>query len=424
MKKSKVLLSHVISLFMIVTILTGCHNSTKELVSDSNNKEETISSNDISSSTNKTTLTLWTTWTNEQSQTPAINKLVEKFNSSQNKIEVRVENAKSISTDANSFPDIGIIDNPNMAAFADQGLLTDITSKINDYEHKNDFYPGPIASCMLNNKYYGVPVGSNDLALFYNKDMFNNAGLKPPTTFNELKTTAKKLTKGTTYGLGIATPNSNYETTTFQYIPFLISAGSEYNKISSEEGISSIQFLTDILNNGSMSKEIASWEQDDLEKQFAKDKAAMIVDGPWIINTLKKDAPNLNWGVVKIPREKKYSSVLGGEDWVIFKGKHEDEAWEFIKFTQNENVLNEFCSDMGYIPSRKDIAERNESITKDPIMSVFLDELQYAMPRGPEKKWPEISKALASALQESLTNTKTPEQAAKDAQVKIDSILE
>lgn len=53
-----------------------------------------------------------------------------------------------------------------------------------------------------------------------------------------------------------------------------------------------------------MSKEIASWEQYDLEKQFAKDKAAMIVDGPWIINTLKKDVPNLNWRVVKIPREK------------------------------------------------------------------------------------------------------------------------
>ena len=61
---------------------------------------------------------------------------------------------------------------------------------------------------------------------------------------------------------------------------------------------------------------------------------------------------------------------------------------------------------------------KNEKITKDPIMSVFLDELQYAMPRGPHAKWPEISDAMSTAFQESFTNAKTPEQAAKDAQVK------
>lgn len=119
-----------------------------------------------------------------------------------------------------------------------------------------------------------------------------------------IKNYCKEINSRKYLWLSIATPNFNYETTIFQYIPFLISAEAEYNKINSEEGISSIQFLTDILNNGWMSKEIASWEQYDLEKQFAKDKAAMIVDGPWIINTLKKDVPNLNWRVVKIPREK------------------------------------------------------------------------------------------------------------------------
>lgn len=416
MKKSKVLLACLTSVMMTASMLTGCSGSiTTETTADSSKKATT--------SSEKTTLTLWHTWTNKQSQTAAIEKLVNKFNTSQDKIEVKVELGKNVSTDSGEVPDITVVDNPNTAALANQGLLADITNKMNDYEYKDNFYPGPIASCMLNGKYYGIPLGSNDLALYYNKDMFNAAGLKPPTTFNELKNTAKKLTQGNTYGLAISTPSTNYETTTFQFIPFLLSTGANFNKIGSEEGISSIQLLTDILNNGSMSKGIINWEQDDLAKQFIENKVSMIIDGPWIINMLKKDAPNLNWGIVKIPREKKYASVLGGENWAILKGKNEDAAWEFIKFTQEKEILNALCSDMGYIPSRKDIAESNDSITKDPNMSVFLDELQYASPRGPHEKWPEISNAIASALQESFTNVKTPEKAAMDAQVKIDAIL-
>ena len=423
MKKSKVFLACLTSVMLTVSMLTGCSGiSTTETSADSS-KKTTISSEKTNTYSGKTTLTLSHVWKEGESQTASVEKLVNKFNTSQDKIEVKVDNEKTVSTDSKILPDITVVDNPKMAALADAGLLADITDKMNNYEYKDQFYSGPIASCMLNGKYYGIPLGSNDLALYYNKDMFDAAGLQPPTTFNELKNTAKKLTKGDTYGLGIATPTSDYETTTFQYIPFLLSAGAKFNEIGSEEGISSIQFLTDILNTGSMSKGIMNWDQNDIEKQFVTNKAAMIIDGPWIINTIKKDAPNLNWAIVKIPREKKYASVLGGENWAILKGEHEDAAWEFIKFTQEEEVLNEFCSGMGCIPSRKDIAERNESITKDPNMSVFLDELQYASPRGPHAKWPEISNAIATALQESFTNVKTPEQAAKDAQVKIDAIL-
>jgi multiple sugar transport system substrate-binding protein len=203
----------------------------------------------------------------------------------------------------------------------------------------------------------------------------------------------------------------------------LLSSGAKFNEVGSPAGISSLQYLTDLIKDGSMSKEVINWTQNDLEKQFVTNKAAMITDGPWIIDTVKKDAPNLKWGVVKIPKDKVFASDLGGENWGVIKGHHEDAAWEFIKFTQQKDIMNEYCADFGYIPSRKDIAESNDKITKDPIMSVFLDELQYAMPRGPHAKWPEISDAMSTALQESFTNAKAPDQAAKDAQVKIDTVL-
>lgn len=413
MRKNKVV-ACLTSVIIMASMIIGCGNKTKETTTDS--------SKNVTTSSGNTTIRLQHSWTEEDAQTKAIEKIVNKFNDSQDKIKVEVETVKSLLTDLDNLPDITVVDNPDMAAFATKGLLADITDKMNEYEHKDKFYPGPIASCMVDRKYYGIPIGSNDLALYYNKGMFDAVGLKPPTTFNELRNVSRKLSGGNTYGLAIAADTTNTTIETFQFIPWLISSGAEYNKISSEEGIRSLNFLSELINSGSMSKDVLNWSHDDIKDQFVTSKAAMIVSGPWIINTLKKEAPDLNWGVVKIPREKKYSSVLGGENWGILKGKNEEAAWEFIKFTQEENVLNEFCSDMGYIPSRRDIAERNESITKDPNMSVFLDALQYASPRGPHKNWPQISDAIANALQESLTSGKSPEQAAKDAQAKIDAL--
>lgn len=417
MKRNKGLLACLVAVVMTATLFTGCGSTS------------TSTSTASANSSGKTKLTLWHYFDGQQQQ-KAMEDLANKFNASQDKIEVSVEFVPraeltkqfTIGLVADKLPDIGLVDNPDMASFSAMGLFADITDKYNALSYKDQFYPGPITSCQLDGKTYGLPLGSNDLALYYNKDMFSAAGLQPPTTWDELKTDAQKLTKpGTTYGLAIAAPKN--EEGTFQYLPWILSTGAKFNEMGSAAGIKSLTYLTDLIKDGSMSKEVINWTQNDLEKQFVTNKAAMIVDGPWIINTVKADAPNLNWGVVKIPKDSVYSSDLGGENWGIIKGHHEAEAWEFIKFTQQKDVMVEYTQAFGYIPSRKDIAESDDNVTKDPIMKVFLDELQYAMPRGPHPKWPQISDAMSTAMQEAFTNAKTPEQAAKDAQVKIDGVL-
>lgn len=419
MKKSKMVLACLLATAMTVSMLTGCGSSASTTKTKA-------------TSTAKTKIVVWH-YFSDPIQQKTMNNMANEFNTSQNKIQVsmqflpRDELTKQFTLGlvADKLPDIGIVDNPDMASFASMGLFADITSKMNTvFPDKSKFYPGPIASCVLNGKYYGLPFGSNDLALYYNKDMFKAEGLTPPTTFEELKTDSKKLTKTgaiTTYGLAMSAIKSDEGS--FQFLPWLLSTGAKYNEMGTAKGISSLSYLTDLINAGSMSKEVINWTQNDLEKQFATNKAAMIEDGPWIINTLKVDAPKLNWGVVKLPKDKIYTSDLGGENWGVIKGTHEAAAEQFIAFTQQKKIMDEYTTGMGYIPSIKDVAENDPRITKDPILSVFLDELQFAMPRGPHPKWPEISDAIATALQESFTNAKTPTQASKDAQTKMDAVL-
>lgn len=381
----------------------------------------------MGSKEDKTTLVFWC-YMEGETQIETLDWICKTFNESQDGIVVErqyvpfadFKKQLSIGMMAEKLPDIVVIDNPDHAAFAQMGIFADLTSHMSGWPEKDNYFPGPWKSTTLNGKNYGVPFTSNCLALFYNVEMLKQAGVDPPETWEELRTTTKKLTKKDVFGLGISAVRS--EEGTFQFLPWLLSSGAKIDKLDSQQAISSYTILRDLVVDGSMPKEVISWTQADVEKQFAAGKLAMMVNGPWNIPEVKKDAPDLKWDVVKIPKEKVFSSVLGGENWAIVKGENSDKAWEFLKFAAQSEIVKESSVRFNMFPPRKDVAV-DEAWTADPVMRVFMDEMQYAMPRGPHPKWPRISDAISTALQEVLTLAKTPEQAAKAAQVTVEKAL-
>lgn len=202
----------------------------------------------------------------------------------------------------------------------------------------------------------------------------------------------------------------------------MIAAGGSYDKLNSPEVIKATSLWTDMIKEGTMSKETINLGQGDVQKQFAAGKLAMFVGGPWMISQIQEEAPDLKWNVVKIPQDKQFASVLGGENMGIIKDKNVDLAWDFLKYLGDFDTVKNFISQTGYFPPRQDVAQ-DPIWTEDPVKKVFMDQMQYAMPRGPHPKWPEVSSAIYTALQESLTFTKTPEQALNDAQATIDTLL-
>lgn len=375
----------------------------------------------------KTKVTLWYYWENKDHQ-QILTDIVKQYNTSQNEVEVTNEyypfadfkKVLSIGLAASKLPDLVLIDNPDHAAYAAMGLFADITDKIKDWPDKEQYFEGPWKSCTLDGKVYGIPFGSNDLALYYNEDMLNKAGVKPPQTWDELRAAAKKLTGNGVTGLGVSAPKT--EEGTFQFMPWILSAGGDLTKINSPEGIKSFTMISDLVKDGSMSKEVMNWVQSDVLKQFMVGKIAMMFNGPWQVPTLQKDAPDLKWNVTLIPKDKQYASVLGGENWGVVNGKNVDATVKFLKYVTQVDVLKGYIGKFGYFPSRKDLAS-DPQFTGDPIYKVFIDELQYAQPRGPHPKWPELSNAVSQALQEVIAGVKTPEAAAKDAQEKIDKAI-
>ena len=321
--------------------------------------------------------------------------------------------------------DLLIMDNPDMPAFAASGLLADISDYLEDFEDIDLYFPGPMNSTTLDGAHFGLPFCSNCLCLFYNKDMFEAAGIDfVPTNWEELEKACEMLAacdavSATPLGFaGVAT-----EEGTFQFMPWLYMAGATYETVGSEDGVEAMTFIKKLIDEGYLSKEITSWAQTDVNNQFMSGAIAMQFNGPWQLPGIAANAPDLNYGVALLPAgDSGTASGLGGENLAVVNGDNVAGAVEFLYYYNQPEVMIAAQKIYGAFPSRSDAAA-DEYWTADPVQATFIEQLNTAVARGPHPSWPSISEALYTMLQEVVIGTKTPADACAAAQAKIDAIL-
>jgi multiple sugar transport system substrate-binding protein len=303
------------------------------------------------------------------------------------------------------------------------GIFADVTDKLSNWPDLKQYFEGPLNSCRLNGRLYGIPFGSNTLALYYNEDMLNAAGVKPPRNWDELKSVSLKLTKGTVHGFAISSVQN--EEGTFGFLCFLWGSGNTSFQINNPNGIKALTLMKDLVASGAMPKEALNWTQGDVMNQFISGNLAMMVNGPWQIPTMRKQAPNLKWNVAVLPVGNKPASDLGGENFAVVKGNNVDEAVSFLKFVASPAEMKTYINAFGYIASRKDVAavQFTSDPLNDPINKVFVQQLAVAQPRGPHPRWPEISDAISLAFNEVMIGVAAPAAAAAKAQKSIDAVV-
>jgi multiple sugar transport system substrate-binding protein len=373
------------------------------------------------------TVLMWSYMGGEEGK--VLNQIAQDYNSMQNNYKVEIEYVPfcdmkkkySMGMVADELPDLGTIDNPDMAAFASMGLFEDITSQVNEWGESDNYFEGPLKSATLDGKYYGLPLTSNCLAMFYNKKVFTDLNLSVPTTWDELIEVGQKIKTSNMYPLALSAVKT--EEGVFQYLPWYLSTGATVENPDSAESIKALEFFEEMLDKGIISPEVISWNQSDVYRQFAAGKAAMMINGPWNISAVQRDAPDLDFGIALVPRDKQFASVLGGENFGIIKGGNVDGAWDFLRYYSSKEIMDKFISQTGYFPPREDVAKENTRWTDDPILKVFMEEMEYAAPRGPSAKWPQISAAIAEGLQKGLSENFSAEEAMKEAQIKINEAL-
>jgi multiple sugar transport system substrate-binding protein len=414
--KMKKAAASAMAAMIALSMLAGCgDNNTSE-----NNSSK--SSESTGSSASAEDVTIWYYWETEGHQ-KALDKVIQDYNASQDAYEVTAKYVPfadfkkqlSIGASADELPDIAILDSPDHASYASMGIFEDLTGKFN----VDNYYEGTVNSCTVDGKLYGVPFGANCLALYYNEDMLTEKGCKVPATWDELKETAQALTMDSVSGLAFSSVQN--EEGTFNFVPWLWTTGASSYEMNSEGGIKSLTYVKDLVDSGVMSKECTNWTQGDVMNQFISGNVAMMVNGPWQIPTMQKEAPELNWKVTLIPKDSEYASCLGGENYAVIKGGNTEGALDFLNYATSEEQVKYLMSEFGYISANQTIAE--SQFEADSPYQPFVEELKYAQPRGPLADWPSVSDAISLAYNEVMTGTATPEAAAEKAQTTIDGIV-
>lgn len=219
---------------------------------------------------------------------------------------------------ASALPNIVMIDNPYVPQFASSGALMPLrqigsidTSGITPTLLNNGMYKGTL---------YAIPPYTNTIALAYNKKLFAAAHLSPPTTWAEMISDAKKLTTSKVYGFVTRLPAADGQAF-WEFAPFLwSSAGADAIKhISSPQAAAALNVYAQMAHDGSMPKDVVTWQGSQDTEYFQAGKAAMLLNGSWNIPSFNA-VKGLSYGTVPIPTPAPGERLLvptGGETWAI-----------------------------------------------------------------------------------------------------------
>ncbi len=325
----------------------------------------------------------------------------------------------------NSLPSILMPDNPMIQELAQANVLAPLDKQVKAWGQWSDYFAASQQATMYNQHIYGVHMGTNDLGLIYNTDLFKAAGIThPPATWAELLTDAPKLTHGSTYAMTFV--GGQNECSVWQFEPWLWTAGGDLQSLNTPGAVSALTLWTTLVKNKWASPSVVTWCQNDTEQQFVLGRAAIQEDGPWNLPDLLSHK-SLHWAMAPIPVPKagmKPVVPVGGEVWAVGRTDPAQEAaaWDFIKWSQQPSVLTKYDAALGYIPVRKELAA--QAAKQNPYLKVFVDELAQARPRTTYlgANYPKASDALFTVIQQALTFKQTPAAALDHAASEVKTL--
>lgn len=313
-------------------------------------------------------------------------------------------------------PDLVILDNPNVAEFAETGLLVPNSESGLDVGDQRE---NILAAGRVGGELYGGSIGSNTLALFYNTELLAAAGVTPPTDWDEMTSAVAATTQGDVYGIAFSAING--EEGSFQFEPFLWGAGGSLEELDSAEAEAALALWTGWVADKQASQSNLSANQQDIRDQFASGNAAMMINGTWQLNALNE--AGVPYAVVPVPARDggPAASPLGGEFIEIIAGD-EARVAASAKFAQcliDPANLGEWIAAQSYVSPYPDEAEAQADA--NPALRPWVDAIAVANGRTADlgSAYPTVSRALWTAIQEALTGAKSPADALEAAQASV-----
>ena len=321
------------------------------------------------------------------------------------------------------LPDVFTIDGVRVGEFADAGAIVPIGEYYTE-DDLADFNPSIIQQGTYKDELYTVGCFDSSVGIFYNKDMFEKAGITPatkedPWTLEELTDAAKKLTTDDCYGITMSLDATD-ETVIYFFLPLIQSQGSN---VIADDGVTAKGYL-----NGDAALNTVSWIKDMVdngyasatpeENSFELGKAAMAINGSWAPAGLADY--DINWGLMpmaKYDEESEAASACGSWTFGMSKDcpdENKEAAAELIKFMTSTDADAQMYGANSMPPARQSAFDQIDAFKEAPL-DVFQYQLaNTAQARPVSVNYAVLSNQFATAVQNVLTGM-DPKEALDEA---------
>ena len=302
--------------------------------------------------------------------------------------------------------------------------LDEIVSEDQDLSKvKEEYAPVLLDGFSVDDNLYGLPNGTQTMVMYYNKTMFDEAGLEYPKdgwTWDEFYEDAKKLTKsdGSVYGFGLS---SSY----FQLTPWWSTNNTalvdenQNPALNSKKMVESVEFLDKLVKEKVTPDPISS----DVYTMFSSKQLAMVGAGRWVLNTWQDAGlTNADFDCVQWPVNEKEGSVFGGAAWCISKNTENKElSIELLKSLVSEETLKAVAAGGQQVPPTESLATDTEIMgtTPDNIEGIWKA-VTVASPVAAPTYFGDLEQTTLRCMEEVFSGGKDVQQALDDAQREVE----
>lgn len=345
-------------------------------------------------------------------------------------------------TKAGEAPHVSVILSTDMYTLIDEDAIVPFDEMVKtdaDRAWMGSFYPGFMKNSQTGGKTWGIPFQRSTIVMYWNKDLFREAGLdpqRPPQTWAEFVDMGKKLTKrdaaGNVTTWGVQVPSSGFPYWLFQAFTTqngveLMNPEGTQTRYDHPAVIEALQYWVDLSRKHQVHPPgVVEWGT--TPRDFFERKAAIIWTTTGNLTNIRNNA-KFDFGVAMLPAGKQRGTPTGGGNFYVAKRTtpaEREAAMKFVRWMTTPERAAEWAIATGYVavsPASWETSAMKTYVAEFPAPLVARDQLRYAVAELSTHENQRVTKALNDGLQAALTGAKTPEQALRDAQREADRIL-
>jgi multiple sugar transport system substrate-binding protein len=314
-------------------------------------------------------------------------------------------------------PDVMLVDNPVVSTLVQAGILNKMSDLGVD---TSAIQKNIIGAGTLNGSAYGVPIGANTLALYYNKNVLDAAHVDPASIKDWASLTAALGKVKAAGKKGITFSAIGTEEGSFQFLPWFWGAGGDLTKLDNAQGVAALSLWKSWVSSGYAPNDVLQNTQTTSWQEFATGQYAFGENGTWqLANAAKAGFP---YGIVNIPAQNGGSAAVptGGEFVTVPVQK------DTSRYDVSKKIVNCLTSATNLLPTDTTLSYvaptaevQAQQVKQTPALAPWVSAVAAARGRtsnGLGTKYPVISQQLWTAVQSALSGSQSPQAALTAAQ--------